>query len=903
MAINVELRRSNGLNYNDSLAFPSDWSKIQNKPTTYTPTSHQHTVKDITDGNVPYFVNGNTTGTAGVWTGTINGLTEYKEGLRIDYKIGVAGAAQVTLNINNIGAKVCYRYSTSKVTTHFGLNYIIPFVYTTLNGGCWMVVGDPYDDIGDYTLRMQNAFTAGETIYAWKIVMQGVDGKLYPLTLESGTGTTKTVATTSFLLNGVIFWHTNGPQITKNTSGGAYYFYEAYRYTHLHYTANASSGFIAFQPLYLKGTIDANGGFVLDNSTYTSWLTQTLPTSEDGKVYILLGYMNNTTTDFRLIVHHPVYQFKNGKLRLYETDDPRPASDVYAWAKAANKPSYSAAEVGAAPEIHSHTTLKSDTDNRSSNTVPNDYNYKFDIKGLKGKNAIGLPDTHAYAALLGIRGWGDASGGDAHEFAFAGSGNIYHRHGSTTSWNTWKKLAYVTDIPTDYVPTTRKVNNKALSSDITLGASDVSAVPTTRKINGKALSADISLVPSDIGAAPTHNHPYEPANANIQQHISSAHAPSNAQKNSDITKAEIEAKLTGEISTHTHSGSSIANSSIALSKLSNISNNRILGRYADSNGVPQELTTDNVKAMLGLGSAAYKAESYFAQSSHTHPYASNTHTHQYSAIVEALKNLTDPSAASYIKVDTDSSVSYKTPAQVLTDIGGAPSHSHPYLSNTHAAAGVTSTRITNWDNAYNWGNHASQGYLKSITKAMVTGTGLTYSDVSAAQNVHAHGNISSAGTIANTIIPPASGDYILVSDGSNQNKIIRSIGIGTGTTKYLREDGTWQTPAGGGSGGLSKFLLAWSNTATANGQYLQGMTSDIPGGTVLLVEGVSADGSGIAVSSVFIFPTKSSGSGLYNVPGSSIEVSFDFFTSTANDIIFSATSAYNLWKINLYKLY
>lgn len=34
-------------------------------------------------------------------------------------------------------------------------------------------------------------------------------------------------------------------------------------------------------------------------------------------------------------------------------------------------------------------------------------------------------------------------------------------------------------IPTDYVPNTRKVNNKALSSDITLGASDVGALPTT----------------------------------------------------------------------------------------------------------------------------------------------------------------------------------------------------------------------------------------------------------------------------------------------------------------------------------------------------------------------------------------------------------------------------------------
>jgi len=35
-------------------------------------------------------------------------------------------------------------------------------------------------------------------------------------------------------------------------------------------------------------------------------------------------------------------------------------------------------------------------------------------------------------------------------------------------------------------------------------------------------------------------------------HSQVVHAPSNAQKNSDITKGEIEAKLIGEISTHTH---------------------------------------------------------------------------------------------------------------------------------------------------------------------------------------------------------------------------------------------------------------------------------------------------------------------------------------------------------------
>lgn len=55
-----------------------------------------------------------------------------------------------------------------------------------------------------------------------------------------------------------------------------------------------------------------------------------------------------------------------------------------------------------------------------------------------------------------------------------------------------------------------------------------------------------------------HNHAgvYEPANSNIQTHIAAAHAPADAQKNSDILKSEIEAKLTGVISSHSHAGGS-----------------------------------------------------------------------------------------------------------------------------------------------------------------------------------------------------------------------------------------------------------------------------------------------------------------------------------------------------------
>lgn len=63
--------------------------------------------------------------------------------------------------------------------------------------------------------------------------------------------------------------------------------------------------------------------------------------------------------------------------------------------------------------------------------------------------------------------------------------------------------------------------------------------------NGNITIPDYPSTPASVGA--------EPANANIQAHISSNHAPVDAQKNSDITKEEIEAKLIGTISSHNHS--------------------------------------------------------------------------------------------------------------------------------------------------------------------------------------------------------------------------------------------------------------------------------------------------------------------------------------------------------------
>jgi len=68
------------------------------------------------------------------------------------------------------------------------------------------------------------------------------------------------------------------------------------------------------------------------------------------------------------------------------------------------------------------------------------------------------------------------------------------------------------------VPKTRTVNGKALSANITLGASDVSAVPTTRTVNGKALSANITLSANDVGAMASGLGTRIPAGANMNSY-------------------------------------------------------------------------------------------------------------------------------------------------------------------------------------------------------------------------------------------------------------------------------------------------------------------------------------------------------------------------------------------------
>ena len=196
---------------------------------------------------------------------------------------------------------------------------------------------------------------------------------------------------------------------------------------------------------------------------------------------------------------------------------------------AAGNHTHTPSSIGAAASSHTHYNIVTIGDQRSTATTPNSYSNSFAFMGLKSKATIGSPSDDTYSYLIGLRGWSDSSGGKSHELAFNDSG-LYHRIGATTSWESWKKIAYTSDIPT------YSANNGISLSGTTFSNSGVRSIATgttngTISVNTNGTAANVAVkglgsaaytastayasashshTPESIGAAATgHTHPID----------------------------------------------------------------------------------------------------------------------------------------------------------------------------------------------------------------------------------------------------------------------------------------------------------------------------------------------------------------------------------------------------------
>lgn len=345
-----------------------------------------------------YYVVGNTSGTEGTWTGSNSDITSLYNGLTVAYKIGIKGASTTTLNINGLGAKTVKR-NDGNLTTHIPVNSVVILVY---DGIYWRwadydintqvrVYRQTSGYNSDYPILVSRTATSAIATAGTNSSYEGVyaviaqDGKYTP-TINPHTGAIKAQTYTeggTLLSNKYAAKsHAHDDYATiQALEAGDIQIYQAERATCDGHGDNIRNTYLQLS----GGTITAGSTIIMGassnaNSAKFKWGTVNSKTpyfgyasdQTDGTfVWSITGTAYNT--GLAIGGGSGNLLWKGVKVATV-SDIPTtlPASDVYAWAKAATKPTYTASEVGAAASNHSHSEYALAADVSSmSNSIAN----------------------------------------------------------------------------------------------------------------------------------------------------------------------------------------------------------------------------------------------------------------------------------------------------------------------------------------------------------------------------------------------------------------------------------------------------------------------------------------------------------------------------------------------------
>lgn len=169
--------------------------------------------------------------------------------------------------------------------------------------------------------------------------------------------------------------------------------------------------------------------------------------------------------------------------------------------------------------------------------------------GTGASNAAAGNHTHSYLPLSGGTITGDLT---LHTSTSGASPSLIFQRSTTTgndSYTDWK----IQDVGGNLI-FSKRMNSTDFTDVYNLGEDGVLAANSFTE-GGTALSSKYAAASHGthltLGTGSGNAYRGDYGNT-AYNHSQAAHAPSNAQKNSDITKAEIEAKLTGAITSHTH---------------------------------------------------------------------------------------------------------------------------------------------------------------------------------------------------------------------------------------------------------------------------------------------------------------------------------------------------------------
>lgn len=288
-------------------------------------TLPNESVYDLRASSIPYG-ECDSTSTATAYTATVPGITALADGVLVLLKNGVVTSASgFTIDVNNLGAKPVYNNlatgndttptAPTRDTTIFNINYTMLLIYSSsiADGGGWICYRgyDANTNTIGYQLRTNSGNRpASDTGYRYRLWLTSLDGTQW-VPVNTSTSTNATAARTLNTrvidpFGPIVYNSTNG---TTNAAARP-----AVGTLWQQYTLTIGYSYVvsmtAWEPVYLQCTPQTGGGAVMNS------ITQTLPSSEDGKIYIFLGLAYSATA-MELNVSHPVYYYADGAIRLW----------------------------------------------------------------------------------------------------------------------------------------------------------------------------------------------------------------------------------------------------------------------------------------------------------------------------------------------------------------------------------------------------------------------------------------------------------------------------------------------------------------------------------------------------------------------------------------------------------
>ena len=295
--------------------------------TAYTPT----------EGETIHYLTGMTgaaggTNLAASWSGNCSDITELYTGLCVRFLIPTAGhATGVTLSING-GEKHKVLYNNTGLTTQYSTSTILNLTYDADTSGSyrtgsttpvtvqgvWRANADynsNTDTIGYSIGHNQVVYKTDAAAYRYMLLLSKDETTLTPVnTTSNSTASTKTLTTESFNPFGDIIYKSSTGTVAANTSLPSTYTWTQYQ-VDLRYSFNVST-LVPQESVYIVAVPQSDGKAKLYDTTGTTTITQTLPTTENGNIYIYLGQAYDATHVF-LLNNHPIYWYKDGQIRLY----------------------------------------------------------------------------------------------------------------------------------------------------------------------------------------------------------------------------------------------------------------------------------------------------------------------------------------------------------------------------------------------------------------------------------------------------------------------------------------------------------------------------------------------------------------------------------------------------------